>query len=158
MINANKKLIENYEQKIKDMIGLRIIILTVFCAIAPLQSQEATDSTIVEKSPKKAVLHSLIPGGGQLYNGKYVKAVILFGAEVFVIYKFIENRDIYNKWTEDEYSLSHERYRQKRNKYAWWIGFVYIYGLLDALVDSHLSTFEENGVTDSLTVEKGENP
>ena len=140
------------------MIGFKIIIFTVICAIAPLQSQETTDSTTVEKSPKKAVLHSLIPGGGQLYNGKYGKAVILFAAEVFVIYKFIENRNIYNNYDENDYPLSQERYRQKRNKYAWWIGFVYIYSLLDALVDSHLSTFEENGVTDSLTVDKGESP
>ena len=140
------------------MIGFKIIIFTVICAIAPLQSQETTDSTTVEKSPKKAVLHSLIPGGGQLYNGKYGKAVILFAAEVFGIYKFIENRNIYNNYDENDYPLSQERYRQKRNKYAWWIGFVYIYSLLDALVDSHLSTFEENGVTDSLTVDKGESP
>ena len=140
------------------MVGFKIILFTVIYAIAPLQSQETTDSTTVEKSPKKAVLHSLIPGGGQVYNGKYLKAAILFGAEVFVIYKFTDNRDIYNSWTEGEYPLSRERYRQKRNKYAWWIGFVYIYGLLDALVDSHLSTFDENGVTDSLTVDKGESP
>ena len=32
---------------------------------------------------------------------------------------------------------------EKRNKYAWWVGFIYVYGMIDALVDAHLSPFTE---------------
>ncbi len=103
---------------------------------------EPFDSLDVAKSPRKAVLYSSIPGGGQIYNGKYLKAVIIFGAEVYVASQFILNRSYYHGWEEDKYDLPKYRYRQLRNKYAWWIGFVYIYGLLDALVDSHLSSFD----------------
>ena len=35
------------------------------------------------------------------------------------------------------------RYLQKRNKYAWWVIFLYFYGMIDALVDAHLSPFNE---------------
>ena len=34
-------------------------------------------------------------------------------------------------------------YLEKRNKYVWWIGFIYIYGLIDAIVDAHLHPFED---------------
>jgi hypothetical protein len=86
--------------------------------------------------PKKAVFYSIIPGGGQIYNGKYLKAVLVLGAEIYSAYNFQVSRDNYN-------STGLESYRQDRNKYAWWMGFAYIYGLLDALVDSHLSAFDE---------------
>ena len=29
----------------------------------------------------------------------------------------------------------------ERNKYAWWMFFIYVYGMLDAVVDAHLNTF-----------------
>lgn len=103
---------------------------------------EPADSLEVAKSPRKAVLYSSIPGGGQIYNGKYLKAAIIFSSEVYVVSQFMLNRSYYHDWEEGKYSLPRYRYRQLRNKYAWWIGFVYIYGLLDALVDSHLSSFD----------------
>ena len=28
-------------------------------------------------------------------------------------------------------------------KYGWWVGFVYIYGLLDAIVEAHLHPFRD---------------
>jgi hypothetical protein len=34
-------------------------------------------------------------------------------------------------------------YLKQRNKYGWWIGFVYIYGLLDAIVEAHLHPFND---------------
>ena len=35
------------------------------------------------------------------------------------------------------------RYLKLRNKYGWWVGFVYIYGLLDAIVEAHLYPFNK---------------
>jgi len=103
---------------------LRTWSLALMIFLAPHQSSAQADSLAVERLPKKAVFYSIIPGGGQIYNGKYLKAVLVLGAEN------------YN-------STGLESYRQDRNKYAWWMGFAYIYGLLDALVDSHLSAFDE---------------
>lgn len=110
----------------------------------------------MEKSPARAVLFSLFPGGGQLYNGKYAKAILILGVEAYMIYKFQKNRTIYKKWDLDTYALPRHRYREKRNKYAWWAGFVYIYNLLDALVDSHLSTFDTGEFTEDISDEDQE--
>ena len=115
---------------------LRTWSLALMIFLAPLQSSAQADSLAVERLPKKAVIYSIIPGGGQIYNRQYLKAALVLGAEIYSAYNFQVSRDNYN-------STGLESYRQDRNKYAWWMGFAYIYGLLDALVDSHLSAFDE---------------
>ena len=121
-------------QKRNKLLRTWFIALIIF--LVPLQSSAQSDSSAVERLPKKAVFYSIIPGGGQIYNGKYLKAVLVLGAEIYSAYNFQVSRDNYN-------STGLESYRQDRNKYAWWMGFAYIYSLLDALVDSHLSAFDE---------------
>lgn len=114
----------------------------VMVAASPAFSQ-ADDSMDVEKSPSRAVLYSIIvPGGGQVYNGKYGKALIIAVAQAYMTYQFVRNLQIYNDWDPEKYDLPLHRYRDKRNKYAWWTAFVYVYNILDALVDSHLSSFD----------------
>ena len=115
-----------------------IMLMTVFLS--------AKDSTAtVPKSPKKAVVYSIIPGGGQFYNGKKIKAALMFGAQFWMVYQFQTNRSAYNLWDDGSYMKPREYYRENRNKYAWYSTFVYIYNLADALVDSHLSDFDEKG-------------
>ena len=113
-----------------------IMLMTAFVS--------AQDSTVTApKLPKKAVVYSIIPGGGQLYNGKKIKAALMFGAQFWMLYKFQTNRSTYNLWDDGSYMKPREYYRDNRNKYAWYSTFVYIYNLADALVDSHLSDFDE---------------
>lgn len=121
-------------QKRNKLLRTWFIALIIF--LVPLQSSAQADSLTVERVPKKAVIYSIIPGGGQIYNRQYLKAALVLGAEIYSAYNFQVSRDNYN-------STGLESYRQDRNKYAWWMGFAYIYGLLDALVDSHLSAFDE---------------
>ena len=117
--------------------ALFIILLTAFAS--------AQDSTsVVIKSPRKALTYSLVSGGGQLYNGKKIKAALIFGTQLWMLYQFQDNRSAYNSWEDGSYAESREYYRDNRNKYAWYSAFVYIYNLADALVDSHLSDFDEN--------------
>ncbi|MCH7732632.1 MAG: hypothetical protein IIB44_08980, partial [Candidatus Marinimicrobia bacterium] len=125
------------------LIGL-LIVHTVGIA------QRDTTEAQVEKSPSKAVLYSLIPGGGQVYNGKYLKAILIMSAGAYSTYNFILNRNLYLDTDLD--SVNRSRYRERRNKFAWWIGFVYIYGLIDAMVDSHLAAFEDDNF-DELPIE-----
>ena len=33
-------------------------------------------------------------------------------------------------------------YLEKRNKFAWWMGIIYIYAMIDAIVDAHLHSFD----------------
>ena len=117
-------------------LALFIMLMTAFIS--------AQDSTSMErKTPKKAVVYSIIPGGGQLYNGKKIKAALMFGAQFWMLYQFQTNRSAYNLWDDGSYMKPREYYRDNRNKYAWYSTFVYIYNLADALVDSHLSDFDE---------------
>ena len=117
---------------------------------------QSADSSTVEKSPAKAILFSLFPGGGQIYNGKYLKAILIFSTEAYMVYQFQVNRSAYNKWNPETYPYPQHRYREKRNKYVWWIGFIYIYSMLDALVDSHLSGFDFDIVDEDRTEENNE--
>ncbi len=113
-----------------------ILLMTAF-----VSTQDSTATA--PKLPNKALMYSIIPGGGQLYNGKKIKAALMFGAQFWMLYQFQTNRSAYNLWDDGSYMKTREYYRDNRNKYAWYSTFVYIYNLADALVDSHLSDFDE---------------
>tara|TARA_Y100000031_G_scaffold141073_1_gene169283 strand:- start:664 stop:1137 length:474 start_codon:yes stop_codon:yes gene_type:complete len=99
--------------------------------------------TLQIRTPQKAAYYALLcPGAGQLYNKKYLKAGILFGAEIYAGIKFNEYRVNY-RYYNDDLAFSRYQYLEKRNKSAWWIGFIYIYGLIDAIVDAHLHSFDK---------------
>ena len=93
------------------------------------------------KNSKIAFYWSLVPGLGQAYNGKWVKSVSIVGLELAAYKSWNENKDFYNNF-KDTYHLPKHRYLEKRNKYAWWIGFIYVYGMVDAVVDAHLHNFD----------------
>jgi len=97
--------------------------------------------TTIQKSPKKAFFYSFIPSGGQIYNGKWLKAVTVIGLEIASIQQWSRYRDEHNNWS-DQSPLTKHQYLEKRNKYAWWIWFVYMFGMLEAVVDAHLYPFE----------------
>jgi|TARA_B110000881_G_scaffold213582_1_gene224772 hypothetical protein len=100
------------------------------------------DSTLI-KSPRKAFYLSLIPGGGQIYNQKYLKGSLVMGIETLALYSWLENSKIYKNYNSEEYALRQNRYLEKRNKYAWWVIFLYFYSMIDAIVDAHLSPFDD---------------
>ena len=103
---------------------------------------DKVDSTLI-KNPKTALYLSLIPGGGQLYNGKLLKGSLLLAFESYVIYSWLENSKIYKNYNSSNHILPKNRYLEKRNKYAWWVIFVYFYSMIDAIVDAHLSPFDQ---------------
>ncbi len=92
------------------------------------------DTTQRAPNPRAALLLGLIPGGGQLYNGKWLKALIVITANGYFFYQFQQARQAYQESQEIE-DL------EERNKFAWQAMFVYTLGLMDAYVDAHLSTF-----------------
>ena len=98
------------------------------------------------KTPKKAALWSILPGGGQIYNGKYVKAGIIITLESLAIWQSIENGQKFKDNDEDDSFL------RDRNKFAWWGLFVHLFGTIDAVVDGHLKPFDE--IMDEKTLEE----
>jgi hypothetical protein len=125
-----------------------IRILFVICfSFSLLQGEAHPDTSTSIKSPKKAASSALVfPGGGQLYNGKIIKAGLILAGEVIAIINWHKNSQLYSSYdanNDAEYPLPKHRYLEKRNKSVWWIGFIYIYGLIDAIVDAHLHPFED---------------
>ena len=94
------------------------------------------------KDPKKAFYFSLIPGMGQVYNGKLLKSAIVIGLEIAAYNACLNNLDIYNNYEKGNYPLRKHRYLEKRNKYTWWVGIIYVYAMIDAVVDAHLYKFD----------------
>jgi hypothetical protein len=118
-----------------------IVILFAF-SIGTSQELGYVDSTKV-KNPSMAWKLGVIPGLGQIYNEKYVKAIGFMGAELFVVSRFIELKEA------NKIGL--------RNTYAWWTFGLFVWNMLDAYVDAQLSTFpvrrlESTNDIDSLKV------
>ena len=59
------------------------------------------------------------------------------------MYSWLENARIYRDYETVDKPLPKNRYLEKRNKYAWWVIFIYFYSMIDAMVDAHLSSFDQ---------------
>ena len=113
------------------------------------------EKSIENKDPKKAFYFSLVPGMGQLYNGKLIKSAIFVGLEISAYVAWKDNSGKYNSYDSNNYPLKKHRYLEKRNKYAWWIGILYFYAMIDAVVDAHLNSFDS--LMDSSIKQKNSN-
>lgn len=109
------------------------------------------------RSMKKAVLWGIIPGFGQMYNGEFGKAGLVYmsiiGATTSIrtsqhmVEYYLDRKHILE--AEDETSEEFERvaervtyYRKNRNQYIWGMALIYLYSLGDAAVDALLSDFD----------------
>ena len=118
------------------------IVISIAFSICTSQESGYIDSTKI-RNPGLAWKLGVIPGMGQLYNGKYIKAIGFMSAEYFAVNRFIELEN------NDSIGL--------RNTYGWWVFGLFVWNMLDAYVDAQLSTFpikrlESNNKLDSLMV------
>ncbi len=120
----------------------RCLLLSFFLNVILTAQVTKTDSTLI-KNPKTAFYLSAVPGGGQIYNGKLLKGSLVLALESFAIYSWLENARIYRDYDTFDKPLPKNRYLEKRNKYAWWVIFIYFYSMIDAMVDAHLSPFDQ---------------
>jgi hypothetical protein len=79
-----------------------------------------------QRSPALAVTLSLVPGGGQAYNRKFLKAGVLFCGAIGL--------GVARQLTEEP---------ELRDTVSWWLVGLYFYNLVDAYVDAHLAGFDE---------------
>ena len=104
-------------------------------------AQELKIDEINYKNPRVAVaLSAVMPGAGQIYNGKWLKAAAMTGSEVYTLYKAREYHRMFEKDKTDKIS------QINRNKHLWYSAGIYVYAMLDALVDAHLSAFPEGSL------------
>jgi len=85
-----------------NLTELFIRILFVTCLVSSfLLGETHPDTSDSIKSPKNAALSSIIPGGGQLYNGKIFKAGLILAGEVLAIVNWHNNSQLYNRYNAD---------------------------------------------------------
>ena len=102
------------------------IAILFLISISISQEKGYIDSSKV-RNPQLAWKLSVVPGLGQLYNGKYLKAIGFVAAEYTAVNRFTEYKE--------------SNHIGPRNTYAWWIIGLYVWNVLDAYVDAQLSTF-----------------
>ncbi len=116
-----------------------VILFLIAFSIVSGQEQDSTQY----KTPSEAVKRALLfPGGGQFYNDQPFKGSLLVAGAIGSAFLYLDNSNKYSNFSGEDLSQKGE-YLKLRNKYGWWIGIVYIYGLLDAIVEAHLHPFND---------------
>ena len=118
-------------------------------------------------SPKKAtIMSAIIPGLGQVYNGKYWKVGLIYAAGGGLLYGLKFNTDslkgyqstliaeldddsttknyLYTTLSVDKIRSERNYYRKKRDQMILGMGLVYALQIIDANVDAHLREFDVN--------------
>jgi hypothetical protein len=118
-------------------------------------------------SPKKAtIMSAIIPGLGQVYNGKYWKLGILYAAGGGLGYGLKINIDslkgyqsslvaeldddsntvnyLYEGMAIDKIRSERNYYRKTRDQMILGLGLLYVLQIIDANVDAHLREFDVN--------------
>ncbi len=139
----------------------------------PTAKDSAVKKPVQKFEPRKATIRSaILPGWGQLYNKKYWKAPLVWGAlgttaAVYFYnvkyYRLLKDAYIYRKNGQDELvdpefqNLSTESIRTYRNSFRQNVDysvlfFILFWGLnvVDATVDAHLKAFN---VDDDLSLQ-----
>lgn len=109
------------------------------------------------KSMKTALLWSILPGGGQIYNREFGKAGLLYmaligsGVSIWTSQNMVEyyldrkHLAYAEGLTGEDAQKIQERvtyYRKNRNQYIWASALLYLYSVGDAAVDALLSDFD----------------
>ena len=119
----------------------------------------------VNKDPTKAVIYSLFPGGGQIYNEAYIKAGAVIGFQSYLLATAIHNNDKVNDYKDkisittdpiliESYKSKQKNYKEKRTRDIWLMGLTMAFSTLDAYIDAHLSNFNSDKEKVHLRFEK----
>jgi hypothetical protein len=127
--------------------------------VAGEDAGRSSDHGIVPSPFNRAIRSAVVPGWGQLTNGKPKKSVVQFGVQTYLLTRIvIESREageanraadalrgMENAAGEVDRleSKAQDHYKRRRDLLFWWIiaGF---YGAMDAYVDAHLGDFEKD--------------
>jgi len=109
-----------------------------------------TSDSFTGRSGTKAIIYSaLIPGGGQIYNDRYIKAGIAIGLEALFlgsgIYYQIEGNKAWDKYEEtgdDNFYNDYSDYHLKSQSMLWWFFSMKFLSVLDAYVDAKLFNYD----------------
>ena len=123
----------------------------IIISLALIFTSLSAEEKVIKKQPLKAVaLSCFIPGGGQLYNGKYLKSGFVIAVEGSFIglaaYHHFEAEKYYDRYEVSELETDYNeyvKYYERRQSDFFWIGTIIFLSAIDAYVDAHLFDFEE---------------
>ncbi len=150
-------------------------IIGLFCFLVGFssyaQENKRNEENIKVHSPGRAMLYSIIPGGGQIYNQKYWKVPVLYAGLAATVYAIDFNKTRYERYRdaldsrqEEDYDILSDKYKNLsdnsleslRDSYrndrdlSIFIGVsIYALNILDAYVDAHFFEFD---VSDDLSL------
>ena len=106
-----------------------------------ISDESDRDDSYSSRSPKGAMIRSLIlPGWGQVYNRKFIKALVFLGGETYFISRYLDLNDELKilEATPGKSASDIEDKEQERNGWGWLFGAGYFLAMGDAFVDAHL--------------------
>ena len=125
------------------------------------ETKEGEELSLLQKDPKKATLLSaILPGAGQVYNGKSWKVPILYAGILTDLYFINYNHRRYESFRDALFALDKKEpnqfpslnraalvrnvdyWRQNRDLTVLLLLGIYALNLVDANVDAHLSGFD----------------
>ena len=89
------------------------------------------------------MLYSSVPGGGQLYNGHPVKALLFAGTFSYFSVALIQAQQNFNASPDDQ------DLHRKRNDQVWLMALTWTLNLIDAYVDAQFWDFDAYDIRDS---------
>ncbi len=128
------------------LVIVNLLLVLPFMGRSVAAQTTGEDSTRTARDPQKALMLSIVPGGGQAYNRAWLKVIGVIAAEIYFVNQFQLNRDNVKQYPDgpDGADFSLSRYLEKRNKYAWWVLGTYLFAMADAYVDAHLDSFPQD--------------
>ena len=118
----------------------------------PKKEKAVPDTTKHRSSPFKVMLRSaVLPGWGQVYNGKLLKAGVVVAGEGFLVYKAFSELSKENDAVDrindtdpgtpenDQAIADRESHMNQKINYIWWTVAVHLLQMADAYVDANLS-------------------
>jgi hypothetical protein len=126
-------------------------ICVALCGAAYSQTADTTSAKLLpeKKSPTGALLRSMVvPGWGQVYNGKYLKSIIYAGAQLTFLYGAHVQNDRYHHYRDLGNQDFANFYENDRNRLLWWLFGITLLSMGDAFVDASLAQFD---VSDNMS-------
>lgn len=149
-----------------------VLLLFVLISFSVFGQEKKNPEHVKPHSPGRAMLYSIIPGGGQIYNQKYWKVPVLYAGLAATVYAIDFNNVRYERFKEalekrsdEDYDILTDKYKNLSDKslenlsdsyrndrdLSIFIGVgIYAINILDAYVDAHFFEFD---VSDDLSLQ-----
>jgi hypothetical protein len=152
------------------------VAAALLAPVAHAQAPMRADSTHRPPRPFFVMLRSAaVPGWGQVYNHKYLKAAGVVAGEGFLALKayneYGREKDAVNRQvalleagkdvTDPQYEaaeVDRQTHRNQKINWIWWGLAAHLFSMVDAYVDAHLATFDADFGPPESAVDIGEKP